>query len=104
MKKGQSILEYSVVIAVIVAALLSMQSYIKRSLQGAYRGTSQIIGEAYEPRNTSSDYTLSTLSTTLTVSTSNQAVVSGENKIITDTQTDTVDSMSQTGWEQVGPL
>jgi len=32
MKKGQSVLEYSVIIAVVVAALMAMSTYVQRSL------------------------------------------------------------------------
>jgi uncharacterized protein (UPF0333 family) len=32
MQKGQSVLEYSVIIAVVVAALMAMSTYVQRSL------------------------------------------------------------------------
>lgn len=53
--KGQSILEYTVVIACLIAALVAMSVYIKRGVEGRLRVTSDSIGEQYSPRNTESD-------------------------------------------------
>jgi Flp pilus assembly pilin Flp len=49
-RKAQTILEYAVVAAVVVAALLAMQSYIKRAIQGKYREAADVFGggEQYE--------------------------------------------------------
>lgn len=54
MKKGQSTLEYAVVIACIVGALLSMQVYIKRAVSGKLRSAADEIGQQYDPENTTS--------------------------------------------------
>lgn len=45
--KAQSTLEYAVVIAVVVAALLAIQVYMKRSVQGKLRSSTDNIGEQY---------------------------------------------------------
>jgi len=37
MRKAQSVAEYSICLALILAALLGMQLYVKRGLQGRYR-------------------------------------------------------------------
>lgn len=50
--KAQSILEYSVVIIVIIAALLSMQVYIKRGMQGRWKEAVDQVGEQYDPSTT----------------------------------------------------
>ncbi|MFQ5680495.1 MAG: hypothetical protein ACE5GG_00345 [Candidatus Omnitrophota bacterium] len=56
--KAQSIAEYAVVIAVISAALLAMQTYVKRGLQGRLRNMAQQISpRQYERSRTESDYT-----------------------------------------------
>lgn len=52
MKKAQSTLEYAVLIACIVAALLAMQIYLKRSMQGNLRGAAERLGQQYSPRHT----------------------------------------------------
>ena len=63
-KKGQSTLEYAIIIAVVVAALLAMQVYIKRGVQGKLRSSTDDIGEQYSPGITTGAYTTTTGSTT----------------------------------------
>jgi len=48
-KKAQSTLEYAVIIAVVVGALVAMQFYLKRGLQGRLRQSSDDIGEQFSP-------------------------------------------------------
>lgn len=60
-KRGQSTLEYGVIIAVIVGALIIMQVYIKRGVQGRLRQATDDIGEAFSPGATT--YTHTTNST-----------------------------------------
>ena len=50
--RAQSTLEYAVVIACIVGALLAMQVYIKRGISGKLRSATDDIGQQYDPRNT----------------------------------------------------
>lgn len=55
---GQSITEYAVLMAVVAAALIAMQVYIKRGIQGKIRDLAdQISSRAYEPGRTISNYT-----------------------------------------------
>lgn len=51
---AQSTLEYAVVVACVVAALLAMQLYMKRGTQGRLRQASDEIGGQYSPTSTSS--------------------------------------------------
>ncbi|MBI3319019.1 MAG: hypothetical protein HYZ89_00300 [Candidatus Omnitrophica bacterium] len=60
---AQATLEYAVVIAVIVAALLAMQIYMKRGVQGKLRDATDQVGEQYRPANTTSSYTVHSQST-----------------------------------------
>ncbi len=50
--KGQSTLEYSILIAIVVAALLAMQIYMKRGVEGRLKSTTDDIGEQFEAGNT----------------------------------------------------
>jgi len=61
---AQSTLEYAVVVACIVAALLGMQFYLRRGIQGRLRAASDEIGEQYTPLNVDSNITTETTSTT----------------------------------------
>ena len=55
--RGQSTLEYGVVIAVVAAALIAMQFYVKRGLQGRIRNLADEISTTqYEPGRTDSNY------------------------------------------------
>lgn len=49
-KKSQSLIEYSALIAVLVAALIGMFAYLRFSLQGRIRETADVFGrgEQYE--------------------------------------------------------
>ncbi len=55
-KKAQSTLEYAILIFVVVAALLSMQAYLRRGIKGKMRESSDQIGEQYSPGITTSNY------------------------------------------------
>lgn len=50
-KQGQSMLEYSLLIMVLVVALIAMAIYFRFSFQGRLRGSADIFGrgEQYEP-------------------------------------------------------
>lgn len=59
-KRGQSTLEYAVIIAVIVGALLAIQVYIKRGVQGRLKQASDDIGEQFSPGASTYNYTTTT--------------------------------------------
>ncbi|MBI3601836.1 MAG: hypothetical protein HY209_02980 [Candidatus Omnitrophica bacterium] len=68
--KGQSFLEYSVLLIIILAVFLSMQMYIKRGIQGRWKSAVDEFGDQYDPRvaNSAASYTLlSNSSTQVTV-------------------------------------
>ncbi len=50
--KGQSTLEYALLIIIIIGALLAIQVYIKRGIQGRLKQASDDIGDQYSPGNT----------------------------------------------------
>jgi len=55
MKKAQGTLEFAVLIVALVAALLAMQIYIKRAIQGKLRQTADDMGAQYAPKCTTSN-------------------------------------------------
>lgn len=60
LKKGQSITEYTVFITVMVMALLAMQVYLKRGIQGKIKDMADTISPSlYNPNTTTSNYTTS---------------------------------------------
>ncbi|OGX27571.1 MAG: hypothetical protein A2787_05505 [Omnitrophica WOR_2 bacterium RIFCSPHIGHO2_01_FULL_48_9] len=50
-KKGQSTLEYAILIIVIIGALLSIQVYIKRGIQGRLKSATDDIGDQFSVGN-----------------------------------------------------
>jgi len=94
-KKGQSTLEYAVIIAVVVAALIAMQTYVKRGLQGRLKQASDDIGEQFSP-----GYSTMHKVTTSNV-TSDEVVVGGDTPTTT---TNSVQSQTSNVSESVGEL
>lgn len=56
-RKGQSTLEYAVIITVVIAALLAMQHYMRRGVSGKLRESADRIGEQYSAGNMTSKVT-----------------------------------------------
>lgn len=51
-KRGQYALEYALIIAVSVVALISIQAYLKRGIQGKIKESADTLGEEYSYNNT----------------------------------------------------
>jgi uncharacterized protein (UPF0333 family) len=66
-RKGQSTLEYTVIIAVIVAAVIMMQSYVKRSVQGRVKDSADSVGDQYSTSATGNVITNRTANTSETI-------------------------------------
>jgi uncharacterized protein (UPF0333 family) len=94
-KKGQNTLEYAIIIAVIVAALIAMQSYIKRGIQGRMKASTDDIGEQFSAQNTSG-----TTQTNLNA-TSTETISGGAQST---TATDTTQTQTKSVSENVGDL
>jgi uncharacterized protein (UPF0333 family) len=56
-RKGQSILEYSLLLIIIIAAFITMQIYIKRGFQGRWKSAVDDLGDQYNPATSNSVYT-----------------------------------------------
>ena len=50
-RNGQSTLEIAVLICVVIAAVLAMQIFMKRAVQGRLRASSDSIGTQWDPLN-----------------------------------------------------
>ena len=55
--RGQSTLEYVILLGFVVAALIAMGVYMKRGFQGKLRESTDQIGEQYSAGKTASQYT-----------------------------------------------
>lgn len=65
-REGQSVLEYAIVIGAVVIALLVMQAYVRRGLQGKLKVIADDLGQQYNPYNTTSDMSITFESDTQT--------------------------------------
>ena len=63
-QKGQSTLEYAILIIIIIGALLSIQVYIKRGIQGRLKSATDDIGTQFSVGNTNVIKTMTTSSRT----------------------------------------
>ena len=63
-RRAQSTLEYALMIAVVVGALIAMQVYVKRGLQGKLKDSTDQIGEQYSPGFTTGHEEINTTTTT----------------------------------------
>lgn len=61
-KKGQNLLEYAVLIAVVVAGLIGTQAYLKRGYSGKIRKSADDLGGQFSPEDTTYNYTTTTSS------------------------------------------
>lgn len=55
--RGQSTLEYVILIGFVVAALIAMGVYMKRGIQGRLRESTDQVGQQYSAGNTTGKYT-----------------------------------------------
>ena len=108
--RAQSTLEYAVLIACVVAAVIAMQFYIKRGIQGKLRQSSDEIGEQYVPRSADSNITTIVDSNITVIQnqaplTENGAVLKDENNLTRygiNTTTDFNETTTRTGNEKLG--
>jgi len=90
--KGQSTLEYAMIIAVVVGALFAIQIYMKRGVQGKLREATDEMGGQYSAGNVTSKFTtqqIGTLTTTSNFGTAELGQGGSEYKITAAAQTQT---------------
>ncbi len=63
-KRAQSTLEYAILIIIVIGALLTIQVYIKRGVQGRLRQATDDIGQQFKPGSTNYRKTMTTNSKT----------------------------------------
>ncbi|UCB56779.1 MAG: hypothetical protein JSV30_06195 [Candidatus Omnitrophota bacterium] len=103
-KKAQTLLEYALVIACVAAALMAMQFYVKRAVQGRLRTAADQIGEQYEPGDVTGGFTVTVdRDITTNVEPEQELIIEGEDGYATlRTDTFTKDEFERTGTETLG--
>ena len=64
-RKGQSILEYALIIAIVIAGLLLMMHYVRRGYAGRLKSASDDMGEQYDPSAYTGNYQVTQYSNTV---------------------------------------
>lgn len=101
-KRGQSsIIEYATFVVCLVLALIAMQGYIKRGIQGGLRQSADSIGVQYDPTNTESDFNITSRSSITTISNLLETGEEGKLNATTIVTTD-YDEQIRIGSETVG--
>ncbi len=97
--RGQSTLEYAVLIIIIIGALLAIQVYVKRGVQGRLRSAADDIGDQFSPGNT--NVTKSTTVSSSTKDTFMSGVTNSQlrtNEATITTMTQNIINMEQEFW------
>ena len=76
-----STVEFTVLLAVVLAALLAMRIYAKRAFAGRLRQAVDSVGEQYDPRHTTSTWTSTLNSNVTSTSTMQKDVIIGGHKV-----------------------
>jgi uncharacterized protein (UPF0333 family) len=99
-KRGQSTLEYAVLIVVIIGALLTIQTYIKRGVQGRLKSAADDIGDQYSDGNTNSIKTTITSSNTQETYNAGQQTTNllGNGEITNTTENSVIVNTQQENW------
>ena len=106
-RKGQTILEYTVILIILLGVVITMKDYVKRGIQGRWKSATDDLGDQYDPQfvNSNINYAtqgnsnsiVSVVNATLTVP--NAPAQQGQWTTRTDAS-NTVDT--KTGFTQVG--
>ena len=101
-RKGQTVLEYAVVIICAVGALIAMREYMTRSIQGRMRASADEIGQQYDAEATTGDVTMTyrqdSDTTVRTTTTTGPA-----SALVTRTDTTFNERTTTNGSETIGP-
>jgi uncharacterized protein (UPF0333 family) len=91
-RRGQSTLEYVILIVIVIAALLTMQMYMKRGVQGRWKSAADELGEQYDPNSTTINLVFNYDTTS-----SSEVVVRNEGNWVTRRFDTTTSSEKKTG-------
>lgn len=59
-RKGQTILEYTVIVVIILGVMIGMKNYVKRGIQGRWKAAIDEMGSQYDPTSINADINYST--------------------------------------------
>ena len=59
-RRGQTILEYTVILIIIIGVMIAMKDYVKRGVQGRWKSATDDFGEQYDPTSVNSNIVYAT--------------------------------------------
>ena len=59
-RKGQTILEYTVIFIIILGVMIAMKDYVKRGIQGRLKSATDDFGDQYDPTSVNSNLVYAT--------------------------------------------
>jgi len=102
-RKGQTLLEYTVIFIVILGVMIAMKDYMKRGVQGRWKSASDDMGEQYDPQFINSNIMYSTQSNSQSIVTVQNGEYGTAGSGEWTSRTDETNSLDQkTGFSQVG--
>jgi Flp pilus assembly pilin Flp len=101
-QKGQSILEYTIILVIILAVLITMKDYIKRGFQGRWKSAADDMGDQYDPRFVNSSTNYSTEVNSLSLVSVSQTQLGTQNGQYTNRIDLSNSSETKTGYSQIG--
>ena len=105
-RRGQTILEYTVIFIIILGVMIAMKDYLKRGIQGRWKSASDDFGQQYDPQFINSNLMFSTQSNSESIVTVDNGTYCGVGGSIDGQWTNRIYSSNsldtKTGYSQVG--
>ncbi len=76
-RKGQALLEYTVIFIIILGVMIAMKDYMKRGIQGRWKSAADDFGQQYDPQYINSNIQYSTMSNSSSIVTVENGTYSG---------------------------
>src|SRR5208282_2112768 len=54
-RRGQTILEYTIIVIIVLGVMIAMKDYVKRGIQGRWKSATDDFGTQYDPTSLNSD-------------------------------------------------
>ncbi len=112
MRRGQTAIEFAALIVILIAAVVTMQVYVKRGIMGRARQTADSLGEQFDPKAYKAGFEEREFSDTVTVSEFKKDQLVCKDKagtlvkcnVVETTTTINQEMTTKAGAEEVGPL
>lgn len=59
-RTGQTILEYTVIVIIVLGVMIAMKDYVKRGIQGRWKSATDDVGGQYDPQSVNSNIVYAT--------------------------------------------